>query len=357
MKSITILILSLVLPILATAQWCYNSNFTKGKTAMQQKQYAQAITFFTTSKQCSDWKNNPEPDKMIAQCKQLKTKQEENEAHKQERIRQENEMQLEKERLRKEEDARLKAKQEEDVRKEPERKRTAAINGISSEMVSINGGTFLMGTIDGESYEKPVHEVTVSGFYMGRYEVTQAQWKDVMGDKPSTFVGENNPVENVSWDDVQQFIQKLNEKTGESYRLPTEAEWEYACRAGSTTAFNTGDCLSTSEANYDGNSPFTGCSKGEYREKTMPVGSFSPNAWGLYDMHGNVREWCSDWFDSEYYSHSQRTNPRGASRGSNRVFRGGGWYSYAFNCRSACRNNNSPVSRRNYMGFRLVSPK
>ena len=137
-------------------------------------------------------------------------------------------------------------------------------------------------------------------FYMQTTEVTQGQWKKVMGNNPSGFkdCGDDCPVEQVSWNDAQEFIKKLNQMEGTNkYRLPTEAEWEYAARAGTTTPFYTGNCLSTDQANYNGNYPLTGCPKGQFREKTMRVGSFEPNAWGLYDMYGNVWEWCQDWFD------------------------------------------------------------
>jgi len=190
---------------------------------------------------------------------------------------------------------------------------------------------------------------------MSKYEVTQAQWKAVMGSTPSNTnygIGDNYPVNNVSWDDIQTFIQKLNAQTGQTYRLPTEAEWEYACRAGTTTPFNTGNNLTTSQANYDGDYPYNGNPKGEYRGKSTPVGSFAPNAWGLYDMHGNVWEWCSDWYGT--YPSGSQTNPTGAATGSLRVNRGGSWYIYAQSCRSAYRYNNTPDYRYISLGFRLV---
>jgi len=217
----------------------------------------------------------------------------------------------------------------------------------------IEGGTFQMGSTTGDSDEQPVHSVTLSTYYMSKYEVTQAQWKAVMGSNPSSFSGcDKCPVENVSWDDIQTFIQKLNAQTGQTYRLPTEAEWEYACRAGTTTPFNTGNNLTTSQANYHGDYPYNGNPKGEYRVKTTPVGTFAPNAWGLYDMHGNVREWCSDWYGT--YPSGSQTNPTGAATGSRRVFRGGSWYSFAQYCRSAYRYYSAPDNRDYYLGFRLV---
>jgi serine/threonine-protein kinase len=173
----------------------------------------------------------------------------------------------------------------------------ALTNSIGMEMVYVPAGSFIMGSENGDSDEKPMHRVTISsGFYMGRYEVTQAQWQAVMGTNPSDFKGcDNCPVEQVSWDDAQEFIRQMNARgDGYTYRLPTEAEWEYACRAGTTTAFAYGDLLSSEQANFDGKHPYGGASKGVYRQKTTLVGSFQPNAFGLYDMHGNVWEWCQD---------------------------------------------------------------
>jgi sulfatase modifying factor 1 len=157
----------------------------------------------------------------------------------------------------------------------------------------------------------------------------------------------------VSWNDVQNFIHKLNQQEGSGiYRLPSEAEWEYAARAGTTTAFAFGRCLSTDQANYDGNYPFPECSKGEFRKKPVPVGSFSPNNWGLYDMHGNVWEWCQDWYKS--YPPGTVTDPTGPQKGSSRLHRGGSWFSGAGPCRSANRNFSSPGARNFDLGFRLV---
>lgn len=224
------------------------------------------------------------------------------------------------------------------------------------EMVFIQGGTFQMGSNEGEDDEKPLHSVSLSSFYMGKYEVTQKQWQEVMGSNPSDFKNcANCPVETVSWDDVQEYIHKLNQRTGKQYRLPTEAEWEYACRAGSATPFNTGACLKTAQANYDGNYPYTGCSQGEYRHKTTPVGTFTPNAWGLYDMHGNVYEWCSDCYG--FYCSASQANPAGPSEGASRVLRGGSWLSHAHRCCSAFRLNYFPSARSYVIGFRLVSPR
>ncbi len=234
----------------------------------------------------------------------------------------------------------------------------APIQKLLSDMVRIEGGSFMMGCSAGDSEcgsdEKPAHRVTVSGFSMGRYEVTRAQWRAVTGSDPSHNKGcDNCPVERVSWNDiVNDFIPKLNRMTGKVFRLPTEAEWEYAARGGTTARFHTGNCLSTSQANYDGNYPAIGCGKGEYRQKTVPVGSFAPNGFGLYDMSGSVWEWCSDWFGS--YSSSTLTDPRGPSTGSIRVLRGGCWDDRAWNCRVSYRFHDSPDLRFNIYGFRVA---
>ncbi len=232
------------------------------------------------------------------------------------------------------------------------------VNSINMKFVYIQPGTFMMGSPEDEPgrYDNEIlHKVTLTkGFYMQTTQVTQKQWQAVMGNNPSHFKhDENCPVECVSWDDTQDFIRKLNEKEGaDKYRLPTEAEWEYTCRAGTTAPFYFGKCLSTDQANYDGNYPLEGCPKGQYREKTVPVGSFAPNAWGLYDMHGNVWEWCQDWYGD--YPTGAVTDPIGAGDGSCRVLRGGGWFSSARLCRTAYRRSNSPGDRGNNGGFRLV---
>ncbi|MDR1847375.1 MAG: formylglycine-generating enzyme family protein [Bacteroidales bacterium] len=212
------------------------------------------------------------------------------------------------------------------------------------EMVFVKGGTFSMGSNDGDSDEKPVHSVTVSGFYIGKYEVTQAQWKAVMGNNPSNFKGDNLPVENVSWNDVQEFIRKLNAKTGKNYRLPTEAEWEFAARGGNSSNGYTysGSNSIGSVAWYDGNSG----------NKTHSVGTKQANELGIYDMSGNAWEWCSDWYGG--YSSGSQTNPRGANSGSYRVLRGGSWYYDSSFCRVAIRDYNTPDIRNYIIGFRLA---
>jgi formylglycine-generating enzyme required for sulfatase activity len=175
--------------------------------------------------------------------------------------------------------------------------------GVTLEMVEIPAGEFMMGSIAGEldreNDESPQHRVSVPSFYIGRFAVTQAQWQKVMGTSPSGFKGEKNPVENVTWNDAQEFCKKLSQQTGRQYRLPSEAEWEYACRAGTTTPFHFGETITTDLANYDGNYTYGSGTKGVYRIKTTPVGSFPANEFGLCDMHGNVWEWCADiWHDN-----------------------------------------------------------
>lgn len=217
------------------------------------------------------------------------------------------------------------------------------------EMVLVQGGTFTMGCTseqgsDCDRDESPSHRVTVSSFYMSKYEITQKQWVEIMGSNPSYFEGDNLPVELVSWDDVQEFIRKLNAKTGKQYRLPTEAEWEYAARGGTKSKgykYSGSNTLSN-VAWFYANSGNT----------THPVGSKMPNELGLYDMSGNVWEWCGDW--SGEYGSSAQTNPTGPSSGSYRVLRGGSWYDNAGDCRVSSRCNYSPDYRDYIMGFRLV---
>jgi formylglycine-generating enzyme required for sulfatase activity len=211
--------------------------------------------------------------------------------------------------------------------------------GISIEMVRIPGGTFMMGSEFGESEEKPAHQVTVNGFYLGKYEVTQAEWESVMGSNPSSKMGSRRPVEMVSWNDIQSYIQKLNAATGQRYRLPTEAEWEYACRAG-TTGDHYGELKSIAWADR----PLGG--------GTYPVGGKEPNAFGLYDMLGNVEEWCQDWYGA--YSAGAQNNPTGAASGSRRVDRGGSWIDDAGRARASSRGHGGPSDKYNSLGFRLA---
>jgi formylglycine-generating enzyme required for sulfatase activity len=235
--------------------------------------------------------------------------------------------------------------------------------GVTMELVRIPAGEFMMGSPSGEARrddeEGPRHRVRITRpFYMGKYEVTQEQYEAMMGEHPARFNGAKNPVERVSWNDASEFCRRLSARTGRDVRLPTEAEWEYACRAGTTTPFHFGSTINTSQANYDGNYTYGSGPKGVYRKKAVPVGSFPPNAWGLYDMHGNVWEWCADWYDSDYYARSPTADPKGPSHGEGRVLRGGSWYSYPWGCRSASRHGLSPTFTNYGDGFRVVvSPR
>ena len=222
-------------------------------------------------------------------------------------------------------------------------------NGITIDMVKVEAGTFMMGATSEmqKPYddEKPVHQVTLTNdYYMGKYEVTQALWQAVMGSNPSKFKSRNLPVEQVSWDDCQEFINKLNSITGRRFRLPTEAEWEYAARGGKKSKGYqySGSSNISDVAWYTANSG----------SKTHPVGKKQANELGLYDMTGNVLEWCQDWYGS--YVSSSQTNPTGAFSGFFRVFRGGSWYGNSGICRLSCRDSYNPDNRNFDLGLRLV---
>ena len=223
------------------------------------------------------------------------------------------------------------------------------VNGVSFEMVRVEGGTFRMGATseqedEADSDEKPVHGVTLSSYYIGKTEVTQALWQAVMGSNPSRFEGSDLPVECVSWNDCQEFIQKLNRQTGRNFRLPTEAEWEFACRGG-----NNSRGYKYSGSNNLGSVAWYNDNSGG---QTHPVGTKAPNELGIFDMSGNVWEWCSDWY-ANYTSYSQ-TNPTGPLCGSDRVGRGGSWNNGARYCRSSDRYGDYPTFRNNYLGLRLA---
>jgi len=222
-------------------------------------------------------------------------------------------------------------------------------------MIKIRSGIFEMGcgnwTSDCDKDEKPVHNVMVSSFYMSSTEVTQAQWESIMGSNPSRFKGNNLPVESVSWNDVQDFIQKLNTKTGQNYRLPTEAEWEYAARSGGAS---TGSANKYKYAGTNSNLSDYAWYDDDSNDKTHPVAQRKPNGLGLYDMSGNVWEWCSDWYDRGYYKSSPKRDPKGARSGSSRVLRGGSWGNLDYECRSLNRSGNYPASKSSYRGFRLA---
>jgi formylglycine-generating enzyme required for sulfatase activity len=233
--------------------------------------------------------------------------------------------------------------------------------GVKLEMVEIPAGNFCMGSPDSEAgrdkNEGPQHRVTVRSFYIGKYEVTQAQWRAVMGANPSSFRGDDRPVENVLWNDAQEFCGKLSQMTGKEYRLPAEAEWEYACRAGTTPPFAFGANLSSAQANFNGSYPYGGAAKGVNRQETTPVGSFAPNNFGVYDMHGNVWEWCQDWYH-ENYNGAPEDGQAWESVGKQgyRVWRGGSWGVQGYDCRSAVRGfGDSPDFRGSTPGLRVVS--
>ncbi|NMF66171.1 SUMF1/EgtB/PvdO family nonheme iron enzyme [Brasilonema octagenarum] len=243
-------------------------------------------------------------------------------------------------------------------------------NGVTLEMVAIPGGTFMMGAPENDKYstddERPQHQVTVQPFFMGRYPVTQAQWRAVaalaqvnkeLNPNPSGFKGNDRPVERISWYDALEFSARLNFRinftAGRDYRLPSEAEWEYACRAGTATPFYFGETITTDLANYNGNYTYGNAPKGEYRQQTTPVGSFSPNAFGLYDMHGNVWEWCADtWHD---YEGAPKDGSAWIRNNDNdyRLLRGGSWYLDP-GCRSAVRGRYYPDYAYDFVGFRVV---
>jgi len=240
---------------------------------------------------------------------------------------------------------------------------TESADNLDIEMVAVKGGTFQMGSNDGADDEKPVHTVTLSNYYIGKYEVTQKQWQAVMGNNPSYFKGDNLPVEQVSWYDVQAFLRKLNQITGKHYRLPTEAEWEYAARGGNKSrgyTYSGSDNLDQVAWYWknSGNEVLSGdwsTDKLKYNNcRIHPVGQKTPNELSIYDMSGNVFEWCSDWHNANYYSHSLETNPQVLLSGTRRVNRGGSWGSKAVYCRVADRNKWKPVIRYYTSGFRLA---
>ena len=231
-------------------------------------------------------------------------------------------------------------------------------------MVFVQGGTFQMGSTNGGSDEKPVHTVTIDDFYIGKYEVTQKEWKEIMGNNPSNFKGDNLPVEQVSWYDVVDFCNIKSEAEGltrcysgsgenitcnfnaNGYRLPTEAEWEYSARGGNKSkGYN----------KYSGSNNIDNVAwyKDNSSSQTHPVGQKKPNELGIYDISGNVWEWCWDWFDSNYYSKSSTRNPTGTSCGTSRVLRGGGRRNKAGNCRVAKRGDDDPAYSCNHYGFRF----
>ncbi len=252
---------------------------------------------------------------------------------------------------------------------------TEALGGdVGLDMMLVPGGTFTMGSPEDEperqEREGPQHEVTVPDFLLGRYPVTQAHWRAVAGleqvereldAEPSKFKGDNRPVEQVSWEDAQEFCTRLSRETGRGYRLPSEAEWEYACRAGTKTPFYYGKTLVDDLANYRATFTYDGGPEGKYREETTPVGSFPANEFGLCDMHGNVYEWCQDHYHETY--EGAPVDGTAWEDGDNPeqlyVLRGGSWIGAPRNCRSAYRVGNQPSRRHNNLGFRVacVAPR
>jgi eukaryotic-like serine/threonine-protein kinase len=232
-------------------------------------------------------------------------------------------------------------------------------------MVKIPEGKFTMGSSadeKGRSWnESPQHLVTVPEFYLGQTLVTQAQWQAIMGNNPSHFTGNSNlPVELVNWIDAMEFCQRLSQKTGRAYRLPSEAEWEYACRAQTQTPFAYGETIVPAVVNCDGTFPYINAAQGEYRQKTTIVANFPPNAFGLYDMHGNLWEWCLDEWVEDYNNAptdgSVRENVISLAKGNYyRLLRGGSWRNGARDCRSAVRSYSAASSRSYNMGFRVVA--
>jgi formylglycine-generating enzyme required for sulfatase activity len=234
-------------------------------------------------------------------------------------------------------------------------------NGMTLDMVEIPGGQFVMGSPPTEkqrdSDEGPQHTVTIQSFFMGRFAVTQEQYQAVMGDNPSRSKGARRPVENISWDQASEFCDRLAQRTKKSYRyrLPSEAEWEYACRAGTTTPFHYGETITSSLANYNGDSTYSSEPKGKDRQETTNVGSFPPNAFGLYDMHGNVWEWCLDtWHDN--YNGAPTDGSAWINENDNQIklLRGGSWDSNPWDCRSAYRNGLPRGNWLGIIGFRVV---
>ena len=246
-------------------------------------------------------------------------------------------------------------------------------NSIAMKLTLIPAGKFMMGSPAVEverDAEELQHEVAITKpFYMGVYEVTQGQWEKITDKNPSFFkLGTDFPVDQVRLTEAQEFCRRLSaladeKKAGRVYRLPTEAEWEYACRAGTTTVFHPGNTLSANLANFNGQHPYGDVPKGSRLQKTAKVGSYAPNAWGLYDMHGNVAEWCSDWYDPDFYKNSPKENPQGPAQGvvsTNfdkeffKVVRGGCWLDEGRACRAAYRFRLQPSEAYRWVGFRVV---
>jgi formylglycine-generating enzyme required for sulfatase activity len=233
-------------------------------------------------------------------------------------------------------------------------------NGVHLELVMIPGGAFLMGSFVRHGYidEQPQRRVSAGPFLMGKFPVTQEQWQTLMGKAPSRFKGARLPVDNISWKDASRFCERLSKRTGHVYRLPSEAQWEYACRAGTTGPFHFGETLTTAVANYNGEFTYQAEPKGVYRHSTTEVGSFPPNAFGLFDMHGNVWEWCADpWHDT--YEGAPADDRVWQFKGEDpyRAARGGCWHDTPDVCRSTTRLKSDANSGDEFMGFRVAMVK
>ena len=308
----------------------YTNAYQKADNLLKQGKYANAQKEFEAAKKLPGCPPQNDIDVKIAECKQ-KLSEEQRQA----------------EELKKVEEQKKANEPKELPAPETPPVPYSVVDDISQNMVYIEEGAFMMGSNGTEALpdEQPVHQVTISSFYIGKYEVTQAQWEAVMESNPSSFKGSNLPVENVSWNEVQDFIHKLNALSGKVYRLPTEAEWEYAARGGNKSGgYNySGSDNAASVAWFVENS----------NSATHAVGTKSPNEIGLCDMNGNVREWCSDWYGS--FSNNTQTNPQGPSTGTYRVARGGSWAISAWLLRVTIRFSNSPGARNDQLGFRLVS--
>jgi formylglycine-generating enzyme required for sulfatase activity len=217
---------------------------------------------------------------------------------------------------------------------------------INYEFILVDGGSFLMGSNDGYEEEQPIHKVRLSSYYLGKTVVTQKLWKFIMGNNPSIFKGDNHPVENISWQDAQEFLHHINKLSENRFRLPTEAEWEFACRGGNLSK----------QFRYSGSDKLdeVGWFELNSNETTHAVGEKNPNELGFLDMNGNVSEWCSDLMNMSYYSQSPELDPKGPALGNGRSLRGGGWVTDEFDSRSACRNAFVENGKSSYCGIRLV---
>jgi eukaryotic-like serine/threonine-protein kinase len=229
---------------------------------------------------------------------------------------------------------------------------------VTLDLVLIPAGTFMMGDNTHHQDEQPIHQVTLSPFYMGKYAITQAQYRQVMGDSLRSVLGADYPIEKISWDDAIAFCTKLSQKTGKQYSLPSESQWEYACRAQTTSNYHFGETITPDLVNYNGEYPYNGAPVGQNRDRSTPVGSFPPNAFGLYDMHGNVWEWCLDRYQPNYLTApidgSAFLDSSSSAGSSKRVMRGGAWDYVAKGCRSSVRCSLNSSLRMNGCGFRVI---